>query len=190
MSELIAAVFGALIGGGFALAGARIQARGAHAQADAARDAAKHQAATAHMQWVRSKKSNAYAAFVALTLEFQDQAFHIHCRYQDPAFPPTALQRWHNRKTKSEDSRALHGTFKALRDTLAVVELYGPSEVADTARELERACATLSMTAEGWVRAPGLPPFDWNTDLTAVQQARERFAEAARPHLDDSTIAP
>lgn len=71
MSEVLAALAGAVIGGGCAVMAAKLQARGAHAQAAAARDAASRQADGAHMQWIGSNRSNACAALLADALEFE-----------------------------------------------------------------------------------------------------------------------
>ncbi len=72
MTELIAGavgtVLGALLGGGFAVAASHIQAKGARAQAEAALGAAEHQAEAAYLQWMRSDKTNAYAALITESL--------------------------------------------------------------------------------------------------------------------------
>ncbi|MFF4605845.1 hypothetical protein ACFY12_24275 [Streptomyces sp. NPDC001339] len=183
MNELMAALAGAFVGGGFALVGALAQARSARAQADAALDAMRHQTAAAHMHWVRARRDNAYTAFLALAIELQSRAFDVQTLRERRAARYSAP--WgRTRRARTDKERAVSETLAHMRDTLAVVEMYGPRDVAEAARSLERACVTLSMSAEGWTRDPELPPFDWNTDNAAVRRARQQFADAARPYLD------
>jgi hypothetical protein len=183
MNEFIAALTGAAIGGGFAFAGALAQARSARAQADASRAAARHQAETAHMQWVRGGRSSAFFEFLALTLEVKDQAFNLHSM-REPLGGRGFWRRMRSRRAEAEIRIAIHETLRKMRATLAVIEMYGPDEVSNAAHRVERACVNLTMCAEGWVRDSGTPQFDWNADLSTVWRAREEFATAARPHLN------
>jgi hypothetical protein len=137
------------------------------------------------MQWVRGDRSSACLEFLALTLEVKDQAFNLHC-LREPLGGRGFWRRVRSWRAEAEIGNAIHETLRQMRATLAVIELYGPDEVASAAHRVERACLALTMCAEGWVRTSGLPQFDWNTDLSTVQLAHEEFAAAVRPHLNSS----
>ncbi|MFJ8944095.1 hypothetical protein ACIRG4_12705 [Streptomyces sp. NPDC102395] len=135
------------------------------------------------MQWVRGGRSSACFEFLALTLEVKDQAFNLHS-LREPLDGRGFWRRVCSWRAEAAIRNAINETLRQMRATLAVIELYGPDEVASAAHRVERACLDLTMCAEGWVRTSGLPQFDWNTELSTVQRAREEFAAAVRPHLN------
>ncbi|WP_329266564.1 hypothetical protein [Streptomyces sp. NBC_01451] len=184
MNEVMAALGGAAIGGGFAFAGALAQARSARAQADASRTAARHQADIAHKQWVRSGRGSACFEFLALTLGMTDQAFKLHSWRELLGRRRSLWEKIRTRRAEAKVETAIDETLRQMRATLAVLDLYGPDEVAIAAHRVERACVNLHMCCGGWTRLPPLAPFDWNTDLSAVLRAREEFSQAARPYLN------
>ncbi|UKY49871.1 hypothetical protein [Streptomyces inhibens] len=130
-------VIAAYIGGGGALVGvilgivgtlgaARIQAHGAHAQADAARSAADAQTAATHTEWRRTQQRAAYGDLMR-----------------------AAARVAHAVERKNSDADAIAAALREVNDALALVDLEGPSSLRPLAQRVDRCCAAAVRATTG-----------------------------------------
>ncbi|MET8698292.1 hypothetical protein ABZW10_05370 [Kitasatospora sp. NPDC004723] len=189
MNELIVGtvgtILGALAGGGFTLAGARAQAIATHAQAGAARDIADRQADAAYLQWLRSSRTNAYTALMldSMTAAKMMQAFRAERPLRTGLISGRSKRNVYDGRLRGLLADDFSSAVSRMRHARAVIELYGPAEVAKAAADLVDHCDSLQeRVGFRWRLDPsrdhGLP-----AEAPQIRALRERFASVVQPHV-------
>jgi len=180
MSELIAGLLGALIGGGLTYAGSLAQARGA-------RDIAILQAEAARAQWIRSSKENTFITFIEIVREFELHAKEFSIFLESYMGRPEIIRSVRHLKGYASEAKSLQESWINLHDTLVVIELHAPSEVSSSARTVRAACQRVAMMvmecSHDRERRPNFAT--WSEARGAIGDALTQFVATAGMHLRD-----
>ncbi|MET9834036.1 hypothetical protein ABZ078_33145 [Streptomyces sp. NPDC006385] len=179
---------GVVVGALGTLLGARMQARGAHAQADATASSAWAQARNTGQNWMASASAHAYANLITDALALEGMIMFMEADFNRSGHP------WWRRTWKplGYDERwdkyaDLAANFVHIRYAASVIEMYGGDPVRERPAELVGEADEMRLLARAWILDPSADPPARDEHVQRLREARSRFAAAARQDLHSAT---
>ncbi|MET7385238.1 hypothetical protein ACFYPT_18100 [Streptomyces sp. NPDC005529] len=186
-SDLITAVVGL---GGIALGvvgtlvGARIQAHGSLAQADATVESAWAQNKETYKNWMASDRAHTYSSMITETLTLEGKATSLTADFNSSGHPWWYLT-WKPRgyEARMAEYTVVSVNFVRLRWASALVDLYGDETVRECGAQLVHTAEAMRRLTSDWVLDPTTNSPAEGEHVGQLREQRRLFTAAAREHL-------
>ncbi|MFI1367784.1 hypothetical protein [Streptomyces griseochromogenes] len=167
------------------LVGARIQAHGSWAQANAMVESTWAQNKETYKNWMASDRAHSYSSLITETLALESKATSLSADFNGSGHPWWYLT-WKPRgyEARMAEYTAVAVNFVRVRWAGALVDLYGDDAVRERAAELVHAAEEIRRLASDWVLEPTANPPAEQEHIGRLRERRRLFTAAAREHLD------